>query len=230
MKTLLHTRTGFRFPTRGDWELSLSYDKKPKIWHRGEGSYNFKSTGPEAWVEEEIEDYSMEPDQRFCEPEKHAEWLKGWLAYAAKWGPACASSWTGTCGLYKVRDTFEKLSSGSLHPPAELSQPFQQYFKASLTAFSDARMAVLGGGWSLDLFKFLECIMRKHGESFEAFQDKEESAEQWIAEKYGDAAAANVKAILDWRVTDEQYQAHHAAKFAYVKLRDDAFSKMKKSK
>lgn len=227
--TLFHPPSGFRIPEHSGWEITEALcSKKPVLFWRGEGRYSYPVKGPNAWVKEEVPDSPEEPrgDRR---DGAYPSWLKAWRAYALQWGIPCASKGTRCCDAYAQCYTFERITDVSLDPPAALRDEFQRLFGVGMMAFT-ASTLFFGYGWSFDMFKFLECVMRKNHDSLREFEAREESAADWICKHYGDRASELVREVMAWSPTEQQRMDYLKPQNEYCVQRDKAMATTRKLK
>ena len=205
----LRAFNNFTIPFNSGWpihEASYLTNGKPRIFWRGYGWWSYKTTGPKAWSEVEIPDPPKEPDNRFeWNNEAYAKWYPEWVAYAKEYGLSVAARGTICCEATIDRYTLAKYTQRDRYPPDALTVPVKTLLGLDPLIFDTLPMFLMNAPYSLDICKLLDRLMKIHGVDHDRWNNEvDQSAEQWIAEKYGDKAAAAVKALLHWQ--PDQYQ------------------------
>ena len=219
----------FTIPFVGGWpihEAGYLCGDKPRIFWRGRGWFSYKTTGPKAWTALEIPDPPKEPDNRFeWNHEAYTKWYPEWVAYATEYGLPAAAGGTLCCEYSIERYVLQKFTNRYRYPPADMLAAVETLTGVDPCKFETLPLFVMSAPYSLDIIGLLRHLMRTKGVDFEHWNSSvEQSARQWIAEQFGEPAAAAVEKLLHWRIEPESEERYMECVRDLCLRRDEAMA------
>lgn len=212
------------------WPISVSsYDEgkgKQRIFWIGRGSFSYKLTGKQAWTKLEVPEPPKEP--YMATDDARAAWYPEWLAYAKEYGLPLAACGLMCCDYSLQQAALTYYTQHDRYPPDELTVGLKHVLGVNPLSCGEALSYMMGGPWSLDMMGLLKSLMRQRGVNFDEWNAKvDQSAREWLAEKYGEGVMNRVEALMKWKPDRAAEDRYRATVRELHKLRDEAMATCK---